>query len=188
MPSNCGVVLNNPQFTFPSLNGNYVATSGNALPSGPTAPRTDAFCDVVPPWGASTQGKLSGVLPLPYQFNVALTYQNLPGIDWYATSVFTNAQIAPSLGRNLAAGPNGTVTVPLIAPATQYESRIQQLDLRFTRSFKVSGVRVEPQFDVYNALNASPILAVNNSYGSAWRTPTQIMAGRLLKFGAQVTF
>src|SRR5262249_56091248 len=58
--NNCGVVLNNPQFTFPTFNGNYVATSGNATPTGPTGPRTNAFCDVVPPWGASTQGKFSG--------------------------------------------------------------------------------------------------------------------------------
>jgi hypothetical protein len=29
---------------------------------------------------------------------------------------------------------------------------------------------------------------VNNSYGAAWRTPTQILSGRLLKFGFQMTF
>ena len=51
-----------------------------------------------------------------------------------------------------------------------------------------ANTRIEPQFDIYNAFNASPILAVNNTYGSAWRTPTQILAGRLLKFGMQVTF
>ena len=145
-------------------------------------------CEVVPSWKASTQLKVSGLVPLPYQFGVALTYQNLPGIPYYASYVFTNAQIAPALGRNLAAGPNGTVTVPLITPETYYEDRIQQFDLRFARSFRISGKRIEPQFDVYNALNSSPILTVNNSYGPAWRTPTQILAGRLLKFGMQMTF
>ena len=99
-----------------------------------------------------------------------------------------NAQVAPSLGRNLSAGPNGTVTIPLIAPSTLYEDRIQQIDFRFSRTFRVSNTRIEPQFDIYNAFNASPILAVNNTYGAAWRTPTQILAGRLFKFGMQVTF
>jgi len=47
---------------------------------------------------------------------------------------------------------------------------------------------VEPEFDVYNALNASPILSVNNSFGAAWRTPTQILSGRTLKFGAKMNF
>ena len=151
-------------------------------------PYSQAYCDVVPPWKASTQGKLSGVVPLPYEFAVAVTYQNLPGIPWYASNVFTNAQIAPALGRPLAAGPNGTVTVPLLTPESHYEARIQQLDLRFSKSFRISGKRLEPQFDVYNALNASPILSVNNSYGPNWRIPTQILAGRLLKFGMQMTF
>ena len=95
--------------------------------------------------------------------------------------MFTNAQIAPSLGRNLSAGANGTVTVDLIPPMTQFEDRIQQLDFRFARTFRFSGKRIEPEFDIYNALNASPILSVNNSYGAAWRTPTQILSGRLLE-------
>jgi len=88
----------------------------------------------------------------------------------------------------LSAGPNGTVSIPLIAPSTLFEDRIQQLDFRFSRTFRIAGKRVEPQFDIYNVLNASPILSVNNTYGSAWRTPTQILAGRLLKFGFQMTF
>jgi hypothetical protein len=102
--------------------------------------------------------------------------------------VFTNAAIGLSLRRNLSSGPFGTVTVDLIPPMTQFEDRIQQLDLRFSRNFQISGKRVEPEFDIYNALNASPILSVNNSYSQAWRTPTQILAGRLLKFGLKVTF
>ena len=43
--------------------------------------------------------------------------------------------------------------------------------------------------DIYNLANASPILSVNSNYGTAaWRTPIQILAGRLLKFGVKVTF
>ena len=61
-------------------------------------------------------------------------------------------------------------------------------DLSIARNFRISRKRVEPELDIYNALNASPILSVNNSYGPAWRTPTQILAGRLLKFGVRVSF
>lgn len=168
--NNCGLTLTNLQF-------------GSA-----STPHTTDYCDVVPPWSASTQVKFSGAFPLPYDFQVATTYQNLPGIVYSATATFTNAQILPSLGRNLSAGPNGTASIPLIAPSTLYEDRIQQVDFRFSRAFRIRGKRFEPQFDIYNALNASPILAVNNTYGPLWRTPTQILAGRLLKFGAQMTF
>jgi hypothetical protein len=177
----CDVVFGNPQIN----NFNVAANAGS---TAATAPRLDPYCNIVPPWSADTQVKFSGTIPLPYLFSAAVTYQNLPGIPYYSSYVFRNADIAPSLGRNLAAGVNGTVTVDLIAPQTQFEDRIQQLDFRFARTFRFGGKRVEPEFDIYNALNASPILAVNNSFGAAWRTPTQILSGRTLKFGAKMTF
>jgi hypothetical protein len=196
--NNCA--LNNSPQTIFTLAGTWGAwTAGNATLAGAPAatgstpgtvePRTSAYCDVVPPWSADTQFKLSGTIPLPYQFYAGVTYQNLAGIPYYASAVFTNAQIAPSLGRNLAAGANSTVTVDLIPPMSQFEDRIQQLDLRFAKTFRVNRTRVEPEFDVYNLANASPILSVNSNYGTAaWRTPTQILAGRLMKFGMKVTF
>ncbi len=36
--------------------------------------------------------------------------------------------------------------------------------------------------------NASSILAINNTYGALWQRPTQILQGRLLKFGGQIDF
>jgi hypothetical protein len=168
--NNCGLTLTNLQF-------------GSA-----STPHTREHCEIVPPWLASTQVKFSGAFPLPHDFQVATTFQNLPGIAYGANAPFTNAQVAPSLGRDLSAGPNGTVTIPLLPPNRYYEDRIQQVDFRFSRSFRIRNTRVEPQFDIYNAFNASPILAVNNTYGPQWRTPTQILAGRLLKFGFQMTF
>jgi hypothetical protein len=43
-------------------------------------------------------------------------------------------------------------------------------------------------FDAYNVLNASSILGLNTRYGPAWLTPTQILPGRLVKFGMQLDF
>jgi len=54
--------------------------------------------------------------------------------------------------------------------------------------FHVRKLRVQGTLDLFNALNASPILAVNNTYGPSWRNVQQILDGRLLKFGAQVNF
>jgi hypothetical protein len=45
--------------------------------------------------------------------------------------------------------------------------------------------------DVYNVLNGSPVLGWNNTYGltgASWFVPTTINQGRLVKFGAQLTF
>jgi outer membrane receptor protein involved in Fe transport len=154
--------------------------------AGVTEPLTRDFCNVSTPW--LTQLKLSSTFGLPFGFRTGVTYQNIPGIPDFATYVATNAQIAPSLGRNLAAGTRGVVTVDLFAPYTRYEDRVTQLDLRFSRVFRVATQRVEAQFDVYNALNASPILSVNTRYGGSWLTPTEILAGRLFKFGMQYDF
>jgi hypothetical protein len=181
--NNCAL-LNSPQIAFANASGTLAGA-----PGGTTAPLTPAYCDVVPPWSADTQVKFSGTIPLPYQFYTGITYQNLPGIPYYASAVFRNADIVPSLGRSLSQGANGTVTVDLIPPQTRFENRIQQIDLRFAKTFLVSAKHIEPEFDIYNALNASPILSVNNNYGTAaWRTPTQILAGRLLKFGVRMSF
>jgi hypothetical protein len=116
------------------------------------------------------------------------TFQNLSGIPDSATYVATNAQIAPSLGRNLAAGTGGTVTVDLVAPQTQFEARMSQLDLRLAKDIKVVGARIQLAFDLYNALNTSTVLGINPWFGPAWLTPTSILGGRLAKFGIQITY
>lgn len=181
---NCGLTLTNLQYGLANV------------------PHTQEYCHVSPPWSASTQVKLSGAFPLPYEFQMATTFQDLPGIpqsNWANTATalattglsigtFTSAQVAQSLNRPLAAGANATVQVPLIAPATAYEGRIRQLDFRFSRNFRYRGTRIEPQFDIYNAFNASPVLALNTNFGAAFLRPTQILGGRLLKLGFQVNF
>ena len=48
--------------------------------------------------------------------------------------------------------------------------------------------RIQANVDLYNAFNASSILAITNTYGALWLRPTQILQGRLLKFGGQIDF
>ena len=63
----------------------------------------DQFCRNEPPFWYP-QFKLAAVYPLPWWgVQTATTIQSLPGIPIAATYIATNAQVAPSLGRNLAA-------------------------------------------------------------------------------------
>lgn len=146
------------------------------------------YCHISPPWSSATQVKFLVVYPLPWELQVSGTYQNIPGIPILASYVATNAQIVPSLGRNLAAGANATATIDLIPPNTMFEPRIQQVDLRFTRIFRIHRSKINGNFDIYNLANASPILAENPRFGSAWLTPQQILYGRLFKFSTVITF
>ena len=160
----------------------------------PARPGQRAYCHVFLPWSAQTQFKASGVYPLPWEFQVAATYQNLAGFPDAASFVATNSQIAPSLGRNLgqcgtSATCNGTATISsLFAPNTIFEDRLSQLDLRFTKIVRVGRARVQGMFDIYNLFNSSTILSINSRYGPTWLQPTTILGARLFKFGAQFDF
>ena len=117
------------------------------------------------------------VYPLPWKLQTSATYQNIAGIPVTASYPATNAQIAPSLGRNLSAGPTATATLALIPANSQFEDRLQQVDLRFTRTFQASKLRVRGNFDIYNILNETAVLSDNLGYGSQWLTPFQILPG-----------
>ena len=77
----------------------------------------------------------------------------------------------------------------MIAPGTLYGDRLNQLDFRGSKIFRFATKdRIQLNVDLYNLFNADPVLALNNTYGSAWQRPLQILQGRLLKFGVQVDF
>ncbi len=165
------------------------------IPGNTTAPgfalldARDGFCKNVQPWWkGGTQFKFNAIYPLPFSFQAAATVQNLPGIPVSANNTFTNAQVAPSLGRNLSAGAAGTVVVPILTPNTLFEDRLNQVDVRFSRLIKVGRARIQAQFDAYNIFNAGTILSVNTTFGAAWRRPTSILGPRVFKFGTVIDF
>ena len=153
------------------------------------------FCRTAKPWGAATDVKFIVVYPLPYDIQTSAVYQNSAGIPITANYVVSNAAIASSLGRNLsdcaigAATCNANRTIALIPDNSMFEPRAQQLDLRFTRTFRFGGTRrLRPSLDVYNLFNAATVLAMNTTYGPSWKDVTQILNGRQLRFGAQFDF
>jgi len=108
-----------------------------------------------------------------------------------ANYVATNALIAPSLGRNLAAGPNATVTANLVRPGTSYGARSYQTDLRLAKTFTIARGKVQGFVDLFNLFNANPIYTYNPTYGTtgaSWLTPLAILPGRLVRIGTQVNF
>ena len=153
------------------------------------AVQTTAMCHLETPF--LSQFKLSGFWILPLGIEVSGLFQSVPGSAVSANFVATNAAIRPSLGRDLAAGAAGTVTVNVVAPGTMYGDRQNQTDLRLGRTFTVGSVRIKGMFDAYNLTNANPVLTWNNTYGTngaTWLRPLSILPGRLFKFGMQLDF
>jgi hypothetical protein len=142
------------------------------------------FCKTTNPWSAQTQLKVFGSYPLPWWgLQVSGTFQNLPGVTYNANLVYTSAQVASSLGRNLSAG---TVSVPLVPNFVLFQPRFSQTDLRLTKMITVAKLRMQLQADGYNLFNSSAVLALNSSYGALWQQPTAVLGPRLVKFGVQV--
>jgi hypothetical protein len=152
-------------------------------------------CGVVTPFTAQTRIKMHGTYPLPGRFIVSGIFESLPGIAYEANYQASNAEIAPVLGRNLAACGTravctSTVTVPLIPPQTQFEPRRSLLDLRLSRVFSIGPRRrLRANLDVYNVLNDGSILTINNNYGPEWRMPSgAILVARTIQIGGQLIF
>jgi len=152
------------------------------------------------------QFKLNGSVALPLGIRLSGTWQDYPGVptgtDRQAGGgSFTEFDyglgriVDPSLNVNYIVDRSivptltlSSVTVPLLKPGTKYLKRWRQIDVRVTRDFRVAGVRVAPQLDVFNVLNASSILSVVETYGPSLDRPTQVLQGRLFAVGVQLGF
>jgi hypothetical protein len=133
------------------------------------------------------QYKFSGSVPLPYGFQVSGVFQSLPGIPKLASYVVNNSLIQ-GLGRPLSGNVVNVTVANIIEPMTEFEKRLNQLDLRFIRNFRFSGVRLQGTFDVYNLFNTAAVLAENYQYGATWRNPTSVLDARIMKIGVQMNF
>jgi hypothetical protein len=157
-------------------------------------------CQVTNPWQGQLQFKGTVIYPVPWhQVRVSAVFQNITGVPILANWTVSNALIAPSLGRNLTACGNqteapaachSTATLNnVITPNAYYENRLQQLDLQLSKIFALRDkYHITANFGMYNLLNANTILNRNNTYGSAYGTPTDVLAARLFKFGVDVAF
>jgi hypothetical protein len=134
-----------------------------------------------------TQAKFLATYVVPrIDINVAATVQSTPGPVINANRVYTNAEIQPSLGRPLSGGA-ANVTINLLNPGDIYGDRVNQLDVRVGKIFRFGGRRAQVNLDIYNFLNANPVMQENAAY-AVWRTPQRIMDARLFKISGQFDF
>ena len=65
------------------------------------------------------------------------------------------------------------------------EPRQSQTDIRMSKVVHVGRARFQPRFDVYNLFNVADVLTLN---ARTWLLPTDVLSGRLFKFGALIDF
>jgi hypothetical protein len=170
----------------------------NNYPNVNTSTSPADFCHSSIPFFSSTQVKIGLSYPLPwYGLQASLTYQNQPGLRFNTNYVATNAEISRSLGRNLGScgfaatcTTSVTLTNALYPLNSESEDRFNQLDLRFTKTFRVSRFRARGNFDIYNVFNAATILSEATTYNvsNSYLRPTSVLGARMFKFGVNLDF
>jgi hypothetical protein len=145
--------------------------------------------------------KISASYKLKWDIQASGTFQYTPGPQRSATWTFNQAAAnAAGFSIPLAAGSSAAT----IAAATQsfdllggtqiFEPGLKQLDVRAARVFRLYGKRLQANFDVYNVFNSNWVFSENGTFGSGttaaatWLRPTNVLAARMFKIGAQFDF
>jgi hypothetical protein len=172
----CDVVKELPEILFGALN--VAEENANVWLPG-------SYCHQVGDF--LTQMKLLGTYTVPrIDVQVAATFQSLPGPQVLANFTATNAIVAPSLGRNLS-GNASNIVVNVLEPGTLYGERMNQLDLRVGKILRYGRVRTTASIDLYNALNANPVLTESRAFGT-WRRPQKVLGPRFVELVLKMDF
>jgi hypothetical protein len=81
-----------------------------------------------------------------------------------------------------------SLTLPLVAGGTEYLDRINQVDVSLAKWFDLGTFRLQAQADLFNALNANPVLGVGSvNFGTAaYNRVSSILNPRVLRLGVQL--
>lgn len=101
----------------------------------------------------------------PYQSTMSVTRTNVPALT------------------------RASQTIRLTERGTERLQDVKLLDLRLSRNVKLgNGLTLQPQIEVFNALNSSTIVGIAAVTGSRYLFPTEILAPRIFRFGATLQF
>jgi hypothetical protein len=127
-----------------------------------------------------TQFKLAGTYPLPYGVRLSANFQSQPGAERIINYAVVRS-ILPTLTQT-------SVNVRLNEPGTEFNDRVNQLDVTLSKSVRSHRVDVRPELSIFNLLNANPVLAQINTYGPSLGNVTTILNPRVLRLGVNIRF
>jgi hypothetical protein len=161
----------------------------SALGSGQTGMAPNQYCHLASGFLTQFRGIASYTVP-KVDVELSASLQAKPGAQLAANYNVPAAVIAQSLGRAPSGGV-ANVPVNLVTPGTLYGDRVNQLDLRFSKLLRFGRTRTRISADLYNALNANPVLTYNETYSpttTSWLAPRTVLAARVVKIGASFDF
>ena len=173
---NCNVENALPESQFSSGRGNPTGW----LPRG--------NCAFSEPWLTNVKGYAVYELPAPINVQVAATFRSVPGRAINSEFIADNAYLAANstLGRPLAGGARNHPVV-LLPRRSNFLERRNELDLRFGYVLRAGRSRSVISLDLFNAINANPVLSANDAL-TRWLAPQSILNARLAKVSVQFDF
>ena len=178
------------------LTNSSATANVNALGGGPFALSVvNPYCRIAEPYRTDFRGLASYIVP-KVDVQVSATWASIPGDSLRADYTLTaadQAAIAAQIGRNLSGGFN---TVNLIAPATMWGARTNNVDMRIAKIVRYGTTRAQVGVDIFNVLNADTVSNYNFGFvprtaanpNGSWLIPTAIIPARYARIAVQVDF
>ncbi len=162
-------------------------------------PNTIRFCDDsrndVP---FRRQFKLAGSYPLPWGVTASASFQNVQGstssqnvaITRNSTRYPSNCPSPCPAGAIIlpATFQPSTLTVQLVDQDQVYTERINQLDLKLSKTVKVGRLVVAPTIEAFNIINSDAVVSYvsTNVVATSYLRPNSILQGRIIGVGANI--
>jgi hypothetical protein len=167
--------------------------------TAPDNPNSLRFCDDTQsdvPFGK--QFKIAGSYPLPYGVQLSGSFQSNQGATSNRRMTITRGSTRyPS--NCPAPCPAGQVILPssfqpaslnveLEAPHATFTERINQLDLKVAKNFKVNRFTISPQLEIFNINNSDAIISYvsTSALSSSYLFANSVMQPRMIGVSAQV--
>jgi hypothetical protein len=146
-------------------------------------PNSRRFCNRVPPFRSLY--KASAGYMLPYDVQLAGSFQARPGISVTADWTVNNAALAAQGLPPLTAGVS-SIVVNLVEPDTLFYDYVYTNDMTFSRVFRFNRTRIRGFVEMFNVLNLSTIYTRNETFGPQWYNPIDLVQARRFQLGAQI--
>jgi len=123
--------------------------------------------------------KVSGSYQLPYGVLVSGVFQHYTGFPEITTVVVGAATATlTQVTQSLAVQPRASTRLP----------NVDLVDLTFKKSFRIQRARIQPTLDLFNIFNSNSIQARTTILGPAYLRASNIVLGRMVKFGVNIDY
>lgn len=160
-------------------------TTGQSSTADLNDPNLTTYTDGIVGSDSTVAFRLSGSYLLPGEINLAgsmVANDGYPFISTYSVSRALASGAGVSLTRS-------SQTTFLSERGEERYPSVTMFDIRLSRAFSLGGGRsITSQFDFFNITNADTIVAANNSVGSTYLQPQEILSPRILRVGFSLNF